>query len=61
MAGRLGRVLVGSRDSGAGFALGPRLVVTACHVVRGRKDRPVVYVPAEATRRSGAGAGGHGS
>lgn len=37
---------MGSRDSGAGFALGPRLVVTACHVVRGRKDRPVVYVPA---------------
>ena len=46
MAGRLGRVLVGGRELGAGFAVGPRLVVTACHVVGGRKDKPVVYVPA---------------
>ena len=46
MAGRLGRVLVGGKDCGAGFALGPRLVVTANHVVRGRKDKPVVYAPA---------------
>ena len=45
MAG-LGRVLVGGRDCGAGFALGPRLVVTANHVVRDRGDKPVVYVPA---------------
>jgi hypothetical protein len=45
VAGRLGRVLVGGKDCGAGFALGPRLVVTANHVVRGRKDQPVVYVP----------------
>ena len=46
MAGQLGRVLVGGKDCGAGFALGPRLVVTANHVVRGRRDKPVVYVPA---------------
>ena len=45
MAG-LGRVLVGGKDRGAGFALGPRLVVTANHMVRDRGDRPVVYVPA---------------
>src|SRR5579871_6293091 len=45
MAG-LGRVLVGGRDRGAGFALGPRLVVTAHHVVRDRGDGPVVYVSA---------------
>ena len=45
MAG-LGRVLVGGKDRGAGFALGPRLVVTANHVVRDRGDKPVVYVPA---------------
>ena len=46
MDGQLGRVLVGGKDGGAGFALGPRLVVTANHVVRGRGDKPVVYVPA---------------
>ena len=46
MAGCLGRVLVGGKDCGAGFALGARLVVTADHVVRGRKDKPLVYVPA---------------
>ena len=46
MAGQLGRILVGGRDRGAGFALGPRLVVTAHHVVRDRDDQPVVYVPA---------------
>jgi len=45
MAG-LGRVGVGGKDRGAGFALGPRLVVTAHHIVRGRGDKPVVYVPA---------------
>ena len=45
MAGGLGRVLVGGKDRGAGFALGPRLVVTAHHVVRDRKDQPVLYVP----------------
>src|SRR6266498_1639417 len=45
MAGQLGRVLVGGRDRGAGFALGPGLVVTAHHVVRDRGDKPVVYVP----------------
>lgn len=46
MAGCVGRVLVGGKDCGAGFALGERLAVTADHVVRGRKDKPVVYVPA---------------
>ena len=46
MAGALGRVLVGGKDRGAGFALGPALVVTANHVVRDRGDKPVVYVPA---------------
>ena len=46
MAGQLGRVLVGGKDCGAGFAIGPRLVVTANHVVRGRKGKPVEYVPA---------------
>ena len=46
MAGQLGRVLVGGKDCGAGFALGPRLVVTANHVVREYRDKPVVYVPA---------------
>ena len=46
MAGQLGRVLVGGKDSGAGFALGPRLVVTAYHVVRDRRDRSVAYLPA---------------
>ena len=46
MGGQLGRVLVGGKDCGAGFALGPRLVVTANHVVRGRKGKPVEYVPA---------------
>ena len=46
MAGRLGRVLVGGKDRGAGFALGPRLVVTANHVIRDRGDKPVLYVPA---------------
>ena len=45
IAGRLGRVLVGDQDHGGGFALGPRLVVTANHVVRGREDERVVYVP----------------
>jgi NB-ARC domain/Trypsin-like peptidase domain len=39
-------VLVGGKDCGAGFAVGPRLVVTAGHVVHGCKDQPVVYVPA---------------
>jgi hypothetical protein len=46
MAGCLGRVLVGGKDCGAGFALSARLAVTANHVVRGRRDKPVVYVPA---------------
>jgi hypothetical protein len=46
MAGCLGRVLVGGKDRGAGFALEPRLVVTANHVIRDRNDKPVVYVPA---------------
>jgi HEAT repeat protein len=46
MAGCLGRVLVGGRDRGAGFALGPQLVITANHVVRDRKDQSVVYMPA---------------
>jgi hypothetical protein len=45
MAGPLGRVRVGGQDRGAAFALGPRLVVTANHVVRECKDKPVVYVP----------------
>src|SRR5215467_11888092 len=45
MAGHMGRVLVGGRDRGGGFALGPRLVVTANHVVGGVEDQPVVYVP----------------
>jgi Trypsin-like peptidase domain len=45
IAGQLGRVLVGGKDHGGGFALGSRLVVTADHVVRGREDKPVVYVP----------------
>ena len=45
MAGRLGRVLVVGKDCGADFALGPRLVVTANHVVRQHRDKPVVYVP----------------
>jgi TPR repeat protein len=45
MAGQLGRVQVGGTDRGAGFALGPRLVVTANHVVREHGDTPVVYVP----------------
>ena len=45
MAGRLGRVLVGGKDCGAGFALGPRVVVTANHVVRNCGDKPVAYVP----------------
>lgn len=39
-------MLVGGLDCGAGFALGPKLVVTANHVVRGRQDKPVKYVPA---------------
>jgi hypothetical protein len=46
MAGALGRVRVGGKDRGAGFALSPTLVVTANHVVRDRGDKPVVYVPA---------------
>jgi hypothetical protein len=46
MTGRLGRVLAGGRDRGGGFALGPRLVVTAYHVVRNFGTKPVVYVPA---------------
>jgi len=46
MAGCLGRVLVGGKDCGAGFALGPRLVVTANHVTRNRNNESVVYVPA---------------
>ena len=46
MTGRLGRVLVEGNDRGAGFALGPRLVVTAHHVVRNCENQPVVYVPA---------------
>ena len=45
MAGSLGRVLVGGKDCGAGFALGPRLVVTAHHVVRSRNGQPVLYIP----------------
>jgi hypothetical protein len=45
MAGQLGRVWVGDKDHGGGFALAPRLVVTANHVVRGHEDKPVVYVP----------------
>ena len=45
MGGRLGRVLVDGKDHGAGFALGPRLVVTANHVIRGYGDKPVTYVP----------------
>jgi WD40 repeat protein len=45
MAGKLGRVLIGDKDRGGGFALGPRLVVTANHVVRGHEDQPVIYVP----------------
>ena len=46
MAGALGRVRVGGKDRGAGFAVSPTLVVTANHVVRDRGDKPVVYVPA---------------
>ena len=46
MAGRLGRVRVGGRDRGAGFALDRGLVVTANHVVRDRGNKPVEYVPA---------------
>jgi NB-ARC domain len=46
VAGRLGRVLVGGKDRGAGFALDPRLVVTANHVVRDCGDKPVEYAPA---------------
>lgn len=38
MARGLGRVLVGGKDCGAGFAVGPRLAVTAYHVVRDRGD-----------------------
>ena len=45
MAQGLGRVLVGGKDCGAGFALGPRLAVTAHHVVRNRGDKPVAYAP----------------
>jgi hypothetical protein len=48
MARGLGRVLVGGKDSGAAFALSSRIVVTAHHVVRGRSDKPVMYVPATA-------------
>ena len=40
MAEGLGRVLVGGKDRGAGFALGPRLAVTANHVFRECKDNP---------------------
>ena len=40
MAGPLGRVLVAGKDRGAGFALGPGLVVTANHVIRDRGDKP---------------------
>ena len=46
MTGGTGRILVGGKDCGAGFALGPRLVVTAGHVVRRRKDQPVAFLPA---------------
>lgn len=46
MAGGLGRILVGGKDRGAGFALSARVVVTANHVVRGCKDKRVTYVPA---------------
>jgi tetratricopeptide (TPR) repeat protein len=46
MTGRLGRIRVGGSDCGAGFALGPRRVVTALHVVRGREGKSVAYVPA---------------
>ncbi len=42
----MGRVRVGGRDRGAGFALAPGRVVTANHVVRDRGDKPVEYVPA---------------
>jgi NB-ARC domain-containing protein len=46
VAGPVGRVLVGGKDRGAGFALGPALVVTANHVVCDRGDKPVEYLPA---------------
>src|SRR6478736_4967748 len=46
MAGPLGRVLVGGKDRGAGFALAPGLILTANHVLRDRGDKPVAYVPA---------------
>ena len=45
MAGPLGRVLVAGKDRGAGFAVGPGLVVTASHVIRGYPDKLLVYVP----------------
>ena len=46
MAGCWGRVLVDGKDRGAAFALGRRLVITANHVIRDQKEKPVVYVPA---------------
>jgi hypothetical protein len=42
----LGRILVGGRDKGAGFAIGPRAVLTAHHVIRERGAKPVMFVPA---------------
>jgi hypothetical protein len=41
MTGGLGRVLVDGKDKGAGFAVGPRLVITASHVVRDPGNKPL--------------------
>jgi hypothetical protein len=41
----LGRIQAGRRDLGSGFALAPRLVVTAHHVVRGRSAEQLSFAP----------------
>ena len=40
----LGRIYVGGADTGAGFVVGPRDLVTAYHVVRDAGDRPLEFV-----------------
>jgi len=48
MTGEVGRVVVGEQDVGAAFALGPRTVVTAHHIVHDAGDASITYVPNDA-------------
>ncbi|HLM22203.1 MAG TPA: NB-ARC domain-containing protein, partial [Propionibacteriaceae bacterium] len=43
----IGRIRVQGRDAGSGFALAPRLVVTAGHLVRGRAARELEFAPVD--------------